>query len=73
LTQPQTSKGTAPSKASKKAPKAFVRKHKGKTGHTDPKTGLAAPLHYGPAQKKRNQGGKNNAKGKQSGSSKQSK
>ncbi|CCO31953.1 hypothetical protein RSOLAG1IB_10512 [Rhizoctonia solani AG-1 IB] len=70
---PQASKGTAPSKASKKAPKAFVRKHKGKTGHTDPKTGLAAPLHYGPAQKKRNQGGKNNAKGKQPGSSKQSK
>ncbi|EUC54352.1 hypothetical protein RSOL_042160, partial [Rhizoctonia solani AG-3 Rhs1AP] len=71
---PQQTKGTPPSKGAKvKAPKLFVCKHKGKTGHTDPKTGLAAPLHYGPKQKQRNQGGKNKGKGKQGESSKQSK
>ncbi|CUA75313.1 hypothetical protein RSOLAG22IIIB_11641 [Rhizoctonia solani] len=78
---PQQAKGTPPSNANKgkgkgaqvKAPKSFVRKHKGKTGHIDQKTGLPAPLHYGPKQKQRRQGGKKNGQGKQAGSSKQSK
>ncbi|QRW10336.1 hypothetical protein RhiLY_09335 [Ceratobasidium sp. AG-Ba] len=61
-----------------KAPKLgpIARKGKGKTGHTNPKTGLAAPLHYGPAQKSRKQGNRRpNAKGGNSnaGPSKRSK
>ncbi|KAH7337898.1 hypothetical protein B0J17DRAFT_629404 [Rhizoctonia solani] len=49
-----------------------IKAMKGKVGHTDPKTGLAAPLHYGPGNKKR-QPKKNAPKQAQAGSSKQSK
>ncbi|CAE6363895.1 unnamed protein product [Rhizoctonia solani] len=72
---PQQAKGTPPSKGAQKAPKPAARKWKGKVGHTDPKTGLAAPLHYGPKHKNRKgqAAGKNKGKGKQPESSKQSK
>ncbi|CAE6470838.1 unnamed protein product, partial [Rhizoctonia solani] len=71
---PQQAKGTPPQKgAQKNAPNPAKRKWKGKVGHTDPKTGLAAPLHYGPKQKQRSNAGKNKGKGKQPESSKRSK